>query len=181
MKKYISLGITIIVSLFAFQSCRQGPPIRMAERVNLDAFMGDWYVIANIPTFIEKGAHNAMESYHRIKPGVIDTTFSFNKDSFDGPKKQYNPTGFVVSENPSNAEWKMQFLWPFKSEYIIVYVDPNYQYTIIGRTKRDYLWIMARKPQIEQQELDRLIQIAVDEGYESNAILMIPQYNNINP
>ena len=175
MKKIISLGVVVIVSLFTFQSCRQGPPIRMAEQVNLDLFMGDWYVIANIPTFIEKGAHNAVESYSRKEPDVIDTTFTFNKDSFTGPKKQYNPTGFVDTDDPSNAEWKMQFLWPFKSEYIIVYVDPAYEFTIIGRTKRDYLWIMARKPQIDQSELARLIQIAVDEGYDKEAIKLVPQ------
>ena len=146
----------------------------MAERVDIDAFMGDWYVIANIPTFIEKGAHNAVESYSRKEADVIDTTFTFNKDSFTGPKKQYNPTGFIT-ENPSNAEWKMQFLWPFKSEYIIVYVDPAYQYTIIGRTKRDYVWIMARNPNISTEKLNELIQIAVDEGYEKSAIQMVPQ------
>ncbi|WP_246027044.1 lipocalin family protein [Marinicella litoralis] len=161
------------MSLFIFQSCRPGPPIRMAEKVNLGSFMGDWYVIANIPTFIEKGAHNAIESYQMSEPDVIDTTFTFNKDSFTGPKKQYKPTGFVT-DNPSNAEWKMQFLWPFKSEYIIVYVDPAYQYTIIGRTKRDYLWIMARNPQIPAQQLEQLIQIAVEEGYPKNQIKMVP-------
>ncbi|MCX7555043.1 lipocalin family protein [Marinicella sp. S1101] len=180
MKKIISLGIVIVVSLFAFQSCRQGPPIRMAEKVNLDLFMGDWFVIANIPTFIEKGAHNAIETYEREDENVINTTFSFNKDSFTGPKKEYNPTGFV-QDDPSNAEWKMQFLWPFKSEYIIVYVDPAYEYTIIGRTKRDYVWIMARKPQIDQRELERLIQIAVDEGYDRNAIQLVPQEANKKP
>ena len=173
MKKAISISILLIMSLFIFQSCRPGPPIRMAEKVNLNSFMGDWYVIANIPTFIEKGAHNAIESYQMSEPDVIDTTFTFNKDSFNGPKKQYKPTGFVA-DNPSNAEWKMQFLWPFKSEYIIVYVDPAYQYTIIGRTKRDYLWIMARNPQIPAQQLEQLIQIAVDEGYPKDQIEIVP-------
>jgi apolipoprotein D and lipocalin family protein len=174
MKKIIGLIIIILISLFTFQSCRQGPPIRMAEQVNLDLFMGDWYVIANIPTFIEKGAHNAVESYSRTSDKVIDTRFSFNKDSFTGPKKEYNPTGFVT-DDPSNAEWKMQFLWPFKSEYIIVYVDPAYEYTIIGRTKRDYVWIMAREPQVSARELERLIQIAVDEGYDRSLIQLVPQ------
>lgn len=174
MKKIIGLTLLAVISLFAFQSCRQGPPIRMAEQVNLDLFMGDWYVIANIPTFIEKGAHNAVESYSRTSDKVIDTRFSFNKDSFTGPKKEYNPTGFVT-EDPSNAEWKMQFLWPFKSEYIIVYVDPAYEYTIIGRTKRDYVWIMAREPQVSARELERLIQIAVDEGYDRSLIQLVPQ------
>lgn len=173
MKKVIGLITIIIISVFAFQSCRQGPPIRMAESVNLDLFMGDWYVVANIPTFIEKGAHNAVESYQLKAPNVVATTFSFNKDNFTGTKKEYKPTGFVT-DNPSNAEWKMQFLWPFKSEYIIVYVDPAYEYTIIGRTKRDYLWIMSRKSQISPRELEQLIQIAVDEGYDRSLIQLIP-------
>lgn len=174
MKKFIGLTILILMSLFLFQSCRQGPPIRMAKHVDLDRFMGDWYVIANIPTFIEKGAHNAVESYSRKSEKEIDTRFTFNKDSFTGPKKEYNPTGFV-QENPSNAQWKMQFLWPFKSEYIIVYVDTEYQFTIIGRTKRDYVWIMARKPKVSQQKIDELIQIAVDEGYQKSQIQLVPQ------
>lgn len=173
MKKFISLGVVIIVSLFAFQSCRQGPPIRMADNVNIDSFMGDWYVIGNIPTFIEKNAFNAVENYKRDEGNKIDTTFTFNKDSLDGPKKEYNPTGFV-QDNPSNAVWKMQFVWPLKAEYIIVYVDPEYKYTIVGRTKRDYLWIMAREPKIDPVQLEKLIQIAVDEGYDRDQIRMVP-------
>ena len=173
MKKSIILIIIVLISVFVFQSCRKYPDIRNAKYVDLNLFMGDWYVIANIPTFIEKGAHNAIESY-KLKPdGVIDTTFTFNKDSFNGPKKEYNPTGFVT-DDPSNALWKMQFLWPFKSEFIIVYVDPEYKYTIIGRTKRDYIWIMAREKTIDKNDLDYLINIAVDEGYDRSLIQILP-------
>ena len=42
--------------------------------VDVDRFMGDWYVIANIPTFAEKGAHNAVESYRLDADGTIATT-----------------------------------------------------------------------------------------------------------
>ena len=68
----------------------------------------------------------------------------------------------------------MQFVWPFKSEYIIVYVDPSYQYTIIGRSKRDYVWIMAREPEIDEETLQYLMTIAVNEGYDRSLIQMIP-------
>ncbi|MEZ5472929.1 MAG: lipocalin family protein, partial [Marinicella sp.] len=61
------------------------------------------------------------------------------------------------------------------SEYIIVYVDSDYQYTIIGRTKRDYVWIMARQPEIPQKRLEQFIQIIVEEGYDQNAIQLVPQ------
>jgi apolipoprotein D and lipocalin family protein len=31
--------------------------------VDIERFMGPWYVIASIPTVLEKGAHNAVETY----------------------------------------------------------------------------------------------------------------------
>ena len=58
--------------------CRESvhPPLALAEDVDLGRFMGDWYVIANIPTAIEKGAHNAVESYRLEEDGTIATTFT---------------------------------------------------------------------------------------------------------
>ena len=47
------------------------PPLKTVAHVDLPRFMGDWYVIANIPTFIEKGAHNAMESYRLDEDGTL--------------------------------------------------------------------------------------------------------------
>ena len=34
--------------------------LNTVDYVDLERFMGDWYVIANIPTFIEKGAPFSM-------------------------------------------------------------------------------------------------------------------------
>ncbi|MCR9259393.1 MAG: lipocalin family protein [Pseudomonadaceae bacterium] len=160
--------------LAACQSSAPENPIRSADYVDLDQFMGDWYVIGNIPTLIERNAYNAVESYKRKDEHTIDTTFSFNADGFDGKRKEYNPTGFV-REDPSNAIWGMQFIWPIKAEYIVVYVDPEYQSTIIGRTARDYLWIMARTPQIEDAEYNRLLDIAAAQGYDVSKVRKVPQ------
>jgi apolipoprotein D and lipocalin family protein len=63
--------------------------------------------------------------------GRINTTFTFNQGSFDGELKRYQPTGFVVP-NTGNAVWSMQFVWPIKAEYRIVYLDEGYQTTIIA-------------------------------------------------
>ena len=78
---------------------------------------------------------------------TIATTFTFRKGSFDGERKEYNPTGYVRNEL-TNAEWGMQFIWPIKADYRIIYLTDDYSQTIIGRNKRDYVWIMARTPEI---------------------------------
>ena len=57
-------------------------PARVSH-VDLPRFMGDWYVIANIPTFLEKGVRNAKDSYRLAPDGTILTTFSVNADAAD--------------------------------------------------------------------------------------------------
>ena len=135
--------------------------------------MGDWYVIACIPTFIETEAYNAIESYQLEKDGSINTTFVFRKGGFDGPKKRYNPRGFVV-ENTGNSVWGMQFLWPFKSEYIIAYLDQDYNNTIIARNDRDYVWIMARTPIINDSQYQELTKKIANLGYDLSKLRKVP-------
>ena len=135
--------------------------------------MGDWYVITCIPTVIETEAYNAIESYQLKKNGSINTTFVFRKDGFDGPEKRYNPHGFVV-ENTGNAVWGIQFIWPFKSEFIIAYLDKDYTSTIIARNARDYAWIMARTPFNDDSRYQELKKIVANLGYDVNKLRKVP-------
>jgi apolipoprotein D and lipocalin family protein len=164
----------LLLGFVSLLGCSSYAPIKVEKYVDLKRFMGDWYVIANIPTFIEEGAHNAVESYAMNKDGSIATTFTFNEDSFNGEKKIYRPTGFVT-EDKSNAIWKMQFLWPFKSDYRILYVDKDYKNTIIGRIKRDYVWIMSRAPSINDDEYKNLVKIIKSQDYDVTKIERVPQ------
>lgn len=161
-------------ALVAAAGCQSGPPMKTVDHVDLGRFMGDWFVIANIPTSMETGAHNAVESYRLAEDGTIDTTFTYRKDSFDGELKTYNPKGFV-EDTKTNALWGMRFVWPIKADYRIVYLDDDYTVTIIGRQKRDYVWIMARKPEIPAARYEELVGIVTDLGYDADKIQRVPQ------
>jgi apolipoprotein D and lipocalin family protein len=69
----------------------------------------------------------------------------------------------------------MQFIWPIKADYRIVYVSPDYQRTIIGRQKRDNVWIMARTPQISAAELQDLRQRVAQQSYDVSKLQLVPQ------
>lgn len=150
------------------------PPLRAVPAVDLKRYMGDWYVIANIPTFIEKGAHNAIESYRLDADGTIAVTFTFRDGAFDGPPKKYTPRGFVRND-PSNAIWGMQFVWPLKADFRITYLAEDYSQTIISREKRDYVWIMARTADIPEADYQRLLKIVGDQGYDISQVKRVPQ------
>ena len=140
--------------------------------------MGDWYVIASIPIDFffasEAGAHNGVESYALRDDGKIATTYTFRRDSFDGEEVQFTPVGWVHNTK-TNAEWRMQFLWPFRSAYLIAYLDEDYQNTIIGVPNRRYVWIMSRRPDISEEAYQSLVDRVANLGYDTDLLERVPQ------
>ena len=150
------------------------PAVPLAENVDIERFMGDWYVIASIPTYIERDAWNAVESYRLDDDGSIATTFTFRKGGFDGPERRYTPRGFVFDRD-SNAVWGMQFVWPIKADYRIAYLSDDYGQTVIAREARDYVWIMARSPSISEADYARLTAFIASMGYDTTQLRKVPQ------
>lgn len=155
------------------------PPLRAIDRpVDLERFMGDWYVLASIPIDLpfvsEADSYNGVESYHLNDKGVIETTYTFRDGGFDGPLRRQSPKGFVHNEE-TNAEWRMQFVWPFKAAYLIVHLDEDYQQTIIGVPDRGHAWIMARTPSIPEEEYQALVDLLVEMGHDISTLRRVPQ------
>lgn len=165
----------LLLSILNLGGCRdEHPPLALADEVDLERFMGDWYVIANIPTRLERDAYNAVESYRLAADGTIETTFTFRKGGFDGEMKQYAPRGFV-QPGTGNAVWGMRFVWPVKADYRIAWLAPDYSTVVIGREARDYVWIMAREPSIPDAELERLTAFVGQQGYDVSKVRKVPQ------
>ena len=168
------VGLMTAMVLATFGGCRSVPTIPTVAALELERFMGDWYVIASIPTSFEKNAFNAIETYRLADDGSIETTFRFNQGGFDGPVKTYRSRAFVM-DTETNAHWGMQFVWPFKAEYRVVYLSSDYGLTIIGRSKRDYAWIMARTPSISDSEYEQALHLIESFGYDKTQVLRVPQ------
>lgn len=174
MKAIRNAALAVTASLTLAACAGSGPEMKTVDYVDLERFMGDWYVIANIPTFLEKGAHNAVETYAMNEDGTIATTFTFRDGSFDGREKEYNPKGFI-RDTGSNALWGMRFIWPIKADYRIVYLNEDYTQTIIGRQKRDFVWIMARDANISEEDYDMLLGVVESLGYDVSKVERVPQ------
>ena len=173
MRTRIALAALGAALLAACAGTTPRAPASVVAQVDLKRFMGDWYVIANIPTFLEKGAHNAVESYRLDTDGSIAVTFTFNAGAFDGPTKTYTPRGFV--RDSTNALWGMRFVWPIQADYRISYLANDYGLTVIGREARDYVWIMARTPTIANAEYQRMVEFVKREGYDVSKLERVPQ------
>jgi len=172
--KLFTSGISLFALLGLAACSSTHPPLQPVSHVDLKRFMGKWYVIAAIPTFLEKNSYNAVESYRLDKNGNVATTFTFREGAFDGKQKTYHPTGYVVDKT-GNAVWGMEFIWPIRADYRIAYLDAGYTQTVIARNKRDFVWIMARTPTIPEADYRKLTELLSKLGYDVSKLRKVPQ------
>lgn len=168
---------TILLALATLSSvltgCSSATYNKTVEQLDLQRFMGTWYVIAGRFTFLEKGAHNAVEIYTwNEEEQRIDIEFSFNKDSLNGPVKEIPQTATIFNQQ-TKAHWKVSPFWPLRFDYLVVAVDPEYQWTAIGVPSQNYLWIMARSAVIAEAELEKIISKLSELGYRTDDLVFV--------
>lgn len=154
----------------------------MAQAIDLDRFMGSWYVLAFIPIdipllpmFSEADAHNGVESYMLQSDGTIKMTYTFRRGGFDGTMQRLTPTA-TVANAPVNSEWRMKFAWYLPAgDFLILHVDEDYTTTLIGVPDRRYLWIMARTPDLPAARFESLLTLAKHMGYDVSRVRRVPQ------
>jgi apolipoprotein D and lipocalin family protein len=150
------------------------PPITPVAHVDLPRFMGNWYVIATIPTRFEKNAYDALEVYTLKPDGNVATSFHFREGSFDGEKKDIHSTG-IVRPGSGNAVWGVQVFWPLKAQYVVAWLKDDYSQVIVARDARDYMWAMARTPTIAPADYDALLARVKALGYPLDKVRKVPQ------
>jgi apolipoprotein D and lipocalin family protein len=142
---------------------------KVVEKMDLQRFLGSWYVIGVLPTAFEKGAENGIETYSLDEKGNIRVEYVFYKGGPGGKKKVMHQKGWVVDKE-RNTEWKVQPLWPLKLPYLIIDLAEDYRYTVIGTNNYKYVWIMARTPSISEVDYSGIISRLAERGYKVDRI-----------
>ncbi|MGC9452707.1 MAG: lipocalin family protein [Oceanipulchritudo sp.] len=172
MKKVL-LPVCLACLLAGCSTFRQHDPLPAVNQVDINRFMGTWYVVASVPTVLDKEAYNAVEMYERAPRG-IRITYQFNAGAYDGPVKTY--TSRAMIDNPGiNSDWDVTWVWPFKADYRIIYLEPDYSIVVVGHPNRKNLWIMSRQKRIPDTKYSDLILFLQNMGYDVGKIRLVPQ------
>ena len=136
----------------------------VVDNLNLEKFMGRWYVISLIPNWIEEDASNSYDEYTLNKDGTVDIFYQAIKKGKTRTIKQRA----TVLENP--AIWEIQFIKPwvpfFKAPYEVIILDEDYNYMVVGYPNNDYGWIMSRTTSLEDSIYKKILsKLETDFGY----------------
>ena len=141
-----------------------GPPLRTVERVDLARYAGTWYEIATIPMSFQKGCVAVTATYRPLPDGDVEVVNRCRDGTLDG--KERSATGRAWPVDASNAKLEVQFFWPFKGDYWIVDLGPDYEYAVVGHPARKYLWILSRTPRMDEGLYQAILGRLREQGYD---------------
>ncbi len=173
------LGTLRILALLLFELCLVGcvgvaPGIRPVENFDVNRYLGKWYEIARLDHSFERGLEKVTAEYSlREDDGirVINSGYSIKK----GARKVAEGKAYFVSDK-TKGHLKVSFFGPFYGSYVIFELDEEgYEYAFITSYNKNYLWLLSRKPVIDQALLDRFIAVASNHGFNTSELIYVNQ------
>ncbi len=169
------MRLVCLLCLMLLASCgNSGPPLKLADHVDLNRYAGRWYVIANIPYFAENGNVGSWFDVSFAPDGSLRDVYNAHPKTLDAPLKSYTMGGYVVP-GTGDAKWRESPFWPLYLSYLILYVDPDYRYALVGYPGRGYGWVLSRSPSMDDATYQALLGRFAADGYDINLFRRVPQ------
>lgn len=166
------LAICITATSLCFLGCSSSvkPPVTV-KQVNLNQYIGKWYEIASFPNYFQKGCQCTTATY-----GLLDSRVSVLNQCYRGnPLKLSSAHGKAWPIDSTNSQLKVQFFWPFRGDYWILYVDKAYRVALVGSPNYNYLWILSRTPSLSHSRYQQLVSMAKENGYDTQKLNLTKQ------
>jgi len=153
------IGALILMSMIEWSAAASDslPPLQTVQQVDLNRYMGTWYEIASFPQRFQKGCVASRATYSLRKDGKVSVLNQCRNETLDGKLRTAKGTAWVVDKH-TNAKLKVRFFWPFSGDYWIIDLSSDYEYAVVGHPDRTYLWILCRKPQMDPDTYEGIVQ-----------------------
>jgi apolipoprotein D and lipocalin family protein len=176
MRTFLVLLLAVaVLAVLASRAQAREPELVSKATVDLDRYMGRWWVIGNIPYFAERGKIASADVYALLPDGKIDNVFVYRK-AFDKPEKRMNALATVVPGS-NNTRWKIAFFGGLlKADYLILEVAPDYSWALIGQPSGKLAWVFSREQRMDDAQFDVLREKFAAYGYRPGDIKRVPQF-----
>jgi len=166
----------LVLFSFSLSGCTGLPRgVEPVQNFELNRYLGTWYEVARLDHSFERGLTRVMAEYTMRDDGLIKVlNWGYRAESRRW-KLVVGKAEFVRSADEGYL--KVSFVWPFYGAYVIMELDESYQYALVCGANRNYLWILARKPSLDEAVLERLLARAQELGFATDQLI----YPQIDP
>jgi apolipoprotein D and lipocalin family protein len=172
MIKKILLLLVFAFSLTSFSrgSSESGPvPV---EDFEVSKYLGVWYEIGSIPQKFQKGCECTRAEYTLRSETKLNVLNQCRKKGVDGPiTDAKGKARFIGSSNIGDLEVSF-FLWFYGSYRIIALDQENYEWSVVSNDEAKTLWILSRTPDMPQSQIDKLLDLAKQQGVDISKFVL---------
>jgi apolipoprotein D and lipocalin family protein len=159
--------------ILALAACTGRPAdVEPVSGFDIIRYQGTWYEIMRLDHSFERGLTNVTAIYTLREEGTVDI---LNR-GFDRARCRWEETqGRARFQRCKDfASLSVTFFWPFAGAYHVFELDKeNYQFAVVSGHSRDYLWILARKPHMPQDQIKRLIPKVRELGFPVGELIRV--------
>ncbi|WP_303636820.1 MULTISPECIES: lipocalin family protein [Stenotrophomonas] len=142
--------------------------------IDLQRFMGTWYVIGRVPNFIERGHVTSVNQYTLRDDNKVSITYRY-RDGFGEPLQEVRARASVDPDS-GNHSWRTWFYRVVPTHSRVLEVAPDYSWALIGYPGREMAWIFARQPDMDKALYKELAERLRDEyGVNTDKLKRVPQ------
>ena len=172
MLKYLLFMLLMLVPIFACAAKMKQPtpPLQVVSYVDLNKYLGAWYEIARFPNRFQEGCVGTSAHYTLLQDGKIGVLNQCRKGSLNGEISSAKGKAWVVDKK-TNAKIKVSFFWPFSGHYWIIDLGENYEYAVVGHPDRKYLWILSRKPEMDEVTYQLILERLRKQSYDVSKLM----------
>ncbi|MFN3402455.1 MAG: lipocalin family protein [Cytophagaceae bacterium] len=164
-------GLTLAAIGYYLSNRKKYPALNVVPHIDLEKYSGEWFEIAKLPARFEKDCTKVKAQYSVNKNGVLEVHNTCRTK--DNKLKHIKLKAEAADD--SNARLNLHYLWPFKSDYQILAVGPEYEYAMVGTENRKHLWFLSRTPELDLSVLGELMSIAKNEGFNTENLIFTHQ------
>lgn len=159
--------------LIPLLGCATAPPngVEPVTGFEPERYMGTWYEIARLDHRFERGLSRVSAEYALNDDGtvaVLNSGYDAAKDEWSSAEGKAK---FRI--DPSVGSLKVSFFGPFYGGYHIIDLDDDYQYALVAGQSRDYLWILARDPDLDEAIYDQLVEKAGSLDFPTQELIRV--------
>ncbi|HDS0924090.1 TPA: lipocalin family protein [Stenotrophomonas maltophilia] len=174
----------LLSSLSLLAACSFGdskptpPPVASTATsapIDLQKFMGTWYVIGRVPNPVERGHVASVNQYTLRGDQKVSITYRF-RDGFSEPQQELTVRA-SVDEESGNHNWRTWFYKVVPTHTRVLEVAPDYSWAMLGYPGREMAWIFARKPDMDKDLYKELATRLRDQyGVNTDKLKRVPQH-----
>ena len=152
-------------------------PLPVVDALDLTRYVGTWHEIARYPNYFErKCVRDATAVYTANPSGTIRVVNACRKE--DGTMTHATGVARIVTP-PAKLQVRFASDWlawlPLVwADYWVIDLADDYSYVVVGEPSRDYLWILARGPQMSDSVYARIVAKLPALGYDPAKLVRNP-------